>query len=93
MSHDIYICSVYVPPQNSSRELRTNIDHFECLQEKIYKFGTLAKSFYVEILTQERGHLIILLTTNFLKTIFKFRLQSKNDTQKIHTLIIMEDHY
>ena len=24
MSHDIYICSVYVPPQNSSRELRTN---------------------------------------------------------------------
>ena len=43
MSHDIYICSVYVPPQNSSRELRTNIDHFECLQEKIYKFGTLGK--------------------------------------------------
>ena len=38
LKHDIFICTVYIPPQNSSRELRLNIDHFEKLQNNIYKF-------------------------------------------------------
>ena len=43
MTHDIYICTVYIPPQNSSREIRIDTDHFERLQEKIYKFAGLGK--------------------------------------------------
>ena len=38
MQRDIYLCSVYIPPQNSSRERQLNHDHFEELQESIYKF-------------------------------------------------------
>ena len=39
LKHDIFICTVYIPPQNSSRESRLNIDHFEKLQNNIYKFA------------------------------------------------------
>ena len=35
---DIFICSAYVPPQNSSREIRIDIDHYDHLQNNIYKF-------------------------------------------------------
>ena len=39
LKHDIFICTVYIPPQNSSRESRLNIDRFEKLQNNIYKFA------------------------------------------------------
>ena len=41
----IFICSVYIPPQNSSPEKRFDTNHFERLQEKIYKFCRLGKIF------------------------------------------------
>ena len=31
--YDIFICSVYIPPQNSTRETRLDIDHYEILGE------------------------------------------------------------
>ena len=34
---DIFICSAYVPPQNSSKEIRIDIDHYDHLQNNIYK--------------------------------------------------------
>ena len=40
LKHDIFICTVYIPPQNSSRESRLNTDHFENLQNNIYKFAS-----------------------------------------------------
>ena len=39
MKQDLYVCSVYIPPQNSPREQRLDCDHFELLQENIYKFS------------------------------------------------------
>ena len=41
--HDIFICSVYIPPQNFSREKRCDTNHFERLQEKNYKFSRLGE--------------------------------------------------
>ncbi|CAB4022571.1 Hypothetical predicted protein [Paramuricea clavata] len=35
----LYVCSVYIPPQNSPREQRLVCGHFELLQENIYKFS------------------------------------------------------
>jgi exonuclease III len=43
LPHDIFICTVYIPPQYSSRETRINIDHFESLQNSIDKFTMLGK--------------------------------------------------
>jgi exonuclease III len=43
LKHDIYICSVYIPPQNSSREKRLEVDHFSVLQESIYKFSNMGE--------------------------------------------------
>ena len=37
------MCSVYIAPQNSSRELRISVEYVECLQEKVDKLGTLGK--------------------------------------------------
>ena len=34
---DVYICSVYIPPENSSREKRLGKDHFKTLTENIIK--------------------------------------------------------
>jgi exonuclease III len=39
MKQDLYVCSVYIPPQNSPREQRLDCDHFELFQENIYKFS------------------------------------------------------
>ena len=36
-NEDLYICSVYIPPENSSREKRMNKNHFIELAEKINK--------------------------------------------------------
>ena len=41
MKQDLFICSVYIPLQNSSRERRLDCDHFESLQQSIYKFSKL----------------------------------------------------
>ena len=41
MKRDLFICSVYIPPQNSSRERRLDCDHFESLQQNIYRFSKL----------------------------------------------------
>lgn len=41
MKQDLFICSVYIPSQNSSREHRLDCDHFESLQQSIYKFSKL----------------------------------------------------
>jgi exonuclease III len=41
MKQDLFICSVYIPPQNSPRERRLDRDHFQSLQENIYKFSKL----------------------------------------------------
>ena len=41
--HDIFICSVYIPPQNFSLEKRCDTNHFERLQEKNYKFSRLGE--------------------------------------------------
>ncbi|CAB3984286.1 Hypothetical predicted protein [Paramuricea clavata] len=41
MKRDLFICSVYIPPQNSPRERRLDRDHFQSLQENIYKFSKL----------------------------------------------------
>ena len=41
MKQDLFVCTVYIPPQNSSRERRLDCDHFESLQEDIYKFSKL----------------------------------------------------
>jgi exonuclease III len=40
LKHDIFICTVYIPPQNSSSESQINIDHFENLQNDISKFAS-----------------------------------------------------
>ena len=34
-TEDLYICSVYIPPENSSREKRLKKDHFKTLTENI----------------------------------------------------------
>jgi hypothetical protein len=41
MKQDLFICSIYIPPQNSPRERRLDCYHFESLQENIYKFSKL----------------------------------------------------
>ena len=41
LTNDIFVCSVYIPPQNSSREIRLNTDHFENLRNYIHKFSAL----------------------------------------------------
>ena len=38
LNSDIFICSANVPPQNSSTEIRIDIDHYDHLQNDIYKF-------------------------------------------------------
>ena len=38
LNSDIFICSANVPPQNSSTEIRIDIDHYDHLQNNIYKF-------------------------------------------------------
>ena len=43
MKRDLYVCTVYIPPQNSPRERRLNCDHFQLLQENIYKFSRLGE--------------------------------------------------
>lgn len=43
LQYDVFCCSVYIPPQNSLREKRINIDHFSVLQDKIYNFSKKGK--------------------------------------------------
>lgn len=43
LARDVFVCSVYIPPQNSPRERRLDLDHFESLQESIYKFASLGE--------------------------------------------------
>ena len=52
---DLFVCSVYIPLRNSPRETRLDNDHFESLQESIYKFSSLGEVcvVIVETLTQE----------------------------------------
>ena len=46
LTQDIFICSVYIPPQNSPREHRLNINHFETLQNYISLYSNLNFSIY-----------------------------------------------
>ncbi len=41
LKQDLFVCSVYIPLHNSPREKRLDCDHFETLQETIYKFSKL----------------------------------------------------
>ena len=41
MKQGLFICSVYISPQNFSKERRLDCDHFESLQQSIYKFSKL----------------------------------------------------
>ena len=42
-SNDIYVCSTYIPPSNSSREKNVQTDHFRTLNETITKYRNLGK--------------------------------------------------
>ena len=55
LNRDLFVCSVYIPLRNSPRETRLDNDHFESLQESIYKFSSLGEVcvVIVETLTQE----------------------------------------
>ena len=43
LTSDIFICSVYIPPKNSSREIRLHMDHFKNLEKSIFKFSALGE--------------------------------------------------
>ena len=42
-SSDIYVCSTYIPPSNSSREKNVQTDHFRILNENITTYRNLGK--------------------------------------------------
>ena len=42
-SNDIYVCSTYIPPSNSSREKNVQTDHFRILNENITKYRNFGK--------------------------------------------------